>query len=951
MKKRILSSLLMGALFVASMSTFTSCKDYDDDINNLQAQIDKAALASDVTTLKTTVDAAASNANSALTKAEAAATQAGANETAIAAVKATADKAATDVATVIASAAKAQTTADASATAAAAAQKTADQAVADAAAAQKDATSALTQLGTLEKTYVTSKALSSALDSVKANINAAVDTVAFNALKKQVASFKGSIDAIYSAVTGVSLVGVYSNNALFNDDLDLKFVTGTTSSKDFTFGKKEIGPKTTTTPAVTVPNSEFVYTGAPQSSYKKNTPISFPTSVVIRVTPTNADITNAAIKLIDSKGNDLNNLLEVESVAKFTTLLTRGTNETGLWTVNLKVKDGISNDKIEQLDPNNAGKHIVYAIAINNTVEKDSSRYAESTYDLTVQKGTAYSKATDLSNVKVKSENSMSSWKLLSACKDRETRTSGALIPATSGENVIVSFENLPNVDKFYIVRDNSYVGESDASEVNAWDSYSYTGLGQIVDVASGTGTKNVTVTIPSTMKTGDEVGFRIFAVNYDGTLVDADGAAFYVYVGADANATSVTGNVTAYSTTPTTEWLPITGTLKDGTVKLFSTASTETAEIEVNGVSYTAAVSYAKNTNGDAPTKNSEIKYVKFAISDNIKGWKDGATGTAQILSKDANQITENTINVSLTKVLPDAAYTKATYKYSWKDGQLVNGVYTAYMYPGAATLTSATWKTAADNVNTSADGFKNMNEAINGLTSGFNIKIANAVYNSDSKKYSDALTVDANTQIMGVDKAVIDNTTEHETTISYNYGKVSSESSEEYVVTVETVKTIFACPLAIAAQKYAWTPYVTGSGTDADPYVNHDVNVLTYGDDTTVGTTTTAGAVTKSNLFDYIKGTNAFDNGIFGKTLTDLVKTNQRYVEIKDVSLVSNTSGIADYFKATVTDGVISFAHVIDGASNPAGDVPSTLKFTLTDAFGHDNVYTLPFTVKRRQ
>src|SRR5574344_1255775 len=369
MKKRILSSLLMGALFVASMSTFTSCKDYDDDINNLQAQIDKAALASDVTTLKTTVDAAASNANSALTKAEAAATQAGANETAIAAVKATADKAATDVATVIASAAKAQTTADASATAAAAAQKTADQAVADAAAAQKDATSALTQLGTLEKTYVTSKALSSALDSVKANINAAVDTVAF-----------------YSAVTGVSLVGVYSNNALFNDDLDLKFVTGTTSSKDFTFGKKEIGPKTTTTPAVTVPNSEFVYTGAPQSSYKKNTPISFPTSVVIRVTPTNADITNAAIKLIDSKGNDLNNLLEVDSVAKFTTLLTRGTNETGLWTVNLKVKDGISNDKIEQLDPNNAGKHIVYAIAINNTVEKDSSRYAESTYDLTVQK-------------------------------------------------------------------------------------------------------------------------------------------------------------------------------------------------------------------------------------------------------------------------------------------------------------------------------------------------------------------------------------------------------------------------------------------------------------------------------------------------------------------------------------------------------------------------------------
>ena len=30
----------MGALTVASVSTMTSCKDYDDDINNLQGQID-----------------------------------------------------------------------------------------------------------------------------------------------------------------------------------------------------------------------------------------------------------------------------------------------------------------------------------------------------------------------------------------------------------------------------------------------------------------------------------------------------------------------------------------------------------------------------------------------------------------------------------------------------------------------------------------------------------------------------------------------------------------------------------------------------------------------------------------------------------------------------------------------------------------------------------------------
>ena len=40
MRKKYLSALLFGALLFASAGTFTSCKDYDDDINNLQEQID-----------------------------------------------------------------------------------------------------------------------------------------------------------------------------------------------------------------------------------------------------------------------------------------------------------------------------------------------------------------------------------------------------------------------------------------------------------------------------------------------------------------------------------------------------------------------------------------------------------------------------------------------------------------------------------------------------------------------------------------------------------------------------------------------------------------------------------------------------------------------------------------------------------------------------------------------
>ena len=65
MRKKFLSTLLMGALVTASMSTFTSCKDYDDDINNLQTQIDalsplktvKTELQSELTNLQKQLEA------------------------------------------------------------------------------------------------------------------------------------------------------------------------------------------------------------------------------------------------------------------------------------------------------------------------------------------------------------------------------------------------------------------------------------------------------------------------------------------------------------------------------------------------------------------------------------------------------------------------------------------------------------------------------------------------------------------------------------------------------------------------------------------------------------------------------------------------------------------------------------------------------------------------------
>lgn len=74
MRKKYLSALLFGALLMTSAGTFTSCKDYDDEINNLQEQIDKKAsleeLQKQISTMQSDISSAKAEAEAAKAKAE-----------------------------------------------------------------------------------------------------------------------------------------------------------------------------------------------------------------------------------------------------------------------------------------------------------------------------------------------------------------------------------------------------------------------------------------------------------------------------------------------------------------------------------------------------------------------------------------------------------------------------------------------------------------------------------------------------------------------------------------------------------------------------------------------------------------------------------------------------------------------------------------------------------------
>ncbi|WP_410489280.1 hypothetical protein [Bacteroides sp. AF26-10BH] len=74
MNKKFLSVILFSALMLGTAGTFTSCKDYDDDIKDLQGQLDKKAsldeLNSKVSTLESSIAEAKTAAAAAKTAAD-----------------------------------------------------------------------------------------------------------------------------------------------------------------------------------------------------------------------------------------------------------------------------------------------------------------------------------------------------------------------------------------------------------------------------------------------------------------------------------------------------------------------------------------------------------------------------------------------------------------------------------------------------------------------------------------------------------------------------------------------------------------------------------------------------------------------------------------------------------------------------------------------------------------
>lgn len=934
MKRKYFSALLMGALTIASVSTFTSCKDYDDDIDNLQSQIDKAGLQSDIDALKTQLQDAASTASAAKTTAESALAKA--NDAAVKAdvekaiqkVEVTANKAATDVATAISNAANAQTTADgaqkaadAAAKAAKDAQKQADQAVKDAAAAattanaaakQADFEKALERIGNLETSRVTAGKLDEKLTQLKEELlGADGDKETIGSLTVKVNAYKGAVEELYSAVTSVELVETYSGVNGFTSNwnttngitpLTVEMLHGLISD-DSKFGDENGNDAK--------PIVEYVK--------GKDIDVKDDASIVVRVNPVNADLTKGAkIILLNSKGESLEDIVKVGTPSKFDKLITTraaATVKTGLWKLPLSVAEGVSEEDFKKAvtvkDENGNEKAILYAVAINNTVdskaEAAADRYVVSTYDVKP----TYNKFVPSNDFTFKVGG-----KDVSEIHNRWTgvRYWNSLLQVEVGKPFsITDLKTSDNTaaDYYYVVLDKDNAIESGVSELNAWKNYEIDNLNKVVPAS-----ENLTLTIQTEAANHDIIGFRVYAVNKDGKLLDPDGKAFYVVVG--ENYTSgIVGNLDAVNKiTEKKDFSPVDG-VSYGPWELV--ADNNACPLSEKPVF--AAVYYDKD--GNETTNMSEVTKIAFKVN-NPALIADGATVSLKSTLRkytDNNFYEVGTVTATYTKVLPKAFPADITFRPAQETGK-GTGYFIAYMTPeNGYTVT-----------NKSVYGSVDLNNVFYNLDDNVSFEIADAAKDANDKLTSVRADKANNFVAKVAAKDFINSTTKHAVTAKYNYGEISLVKNnktgqwEKKPCSVDYGKSLsvtFAC--WHSASSYSWKeqPALQWKAT---------ANVI------------------KTDIKN-IAVKNTYNNDFFGGTFAQLL-TN-KYLEVKAGSAHLTYEGQADpYFTVEVdaTNGQFIFTQTgIQAENAPTVDHTENLEFVVVDAYGHEVPQSFKVTIKR--
>ena len=950
MNRKFFNLLLMGALAVTAIGSVSSCKDYDDDINNLQDQISQLASASDLEAKVSELRGLISTNSSNISAVQAAVAQA----TTLDEVKAY------------------LTTCD-----------YADKKYVD------DALKAL-ENGTIADIQNQLTEDGEALDALDGRLSEVEETLA--TLKDE--THPNDLIAVKAKVTAIEnelkdIIGEYTTMVT---DVELY----TTSANRWSNGLPDkdllfvwvASEQTTKFPADDAVANEQIEFKA------ENKNVTTTDSLVIRVSPTNAELTASNISLINSQGKELSSLVSVQSVKRYNKLITGETRAAadgnGLWTVTFKLKDGVNLSDFEAatLSQNN---YIQFAVAVKNTASSDTRRVI-SAYDVTA-KGSSYEPA----NGNIIAMGNDGVWKDIKTLRNRFYKTSetvyGAysaetdetkagvaelmwaentpytaenaddhvaldaydvrnglnLLPVTLGQKInicvgaTVSPGNYPvyystatgrgyAIKGFYVTLDTNFAIESAPSELNAWAKYSYENVG--VTTSTGKITQKATMIygnegyitinkLDDTVVKGDIIGFRVYAVNLDGTLVDPDGRAFYVKVGETKDAQSATANATLadhkyFNATSSTSNFYADFAVSDdfnfnvdgallNSLSWTIDKNTNPGDLGNDPILPAATTDYAVaylNATGATTTAADKVATMRVYLI-NPQKFVDGGTYTMTATLKDATHEVRD-YTVKFTKVMPTA---EDVITLNYVDEGLVE----RNIFSNTADNNTNIYKLTAGNTPVS----KEFTEYLKDLTDTHY-----TLWFSGVNDYKVTSPYDYSIPAANIDGKA------HDIYYSYNFGAIGLTHN-----------------------------YVTGAWEKDDNYTKTSLDTKTMNFKTwldfstlewnlsTAGKLTweagKSGAVTKQGA--YIKMTNSLLT-----RFTTMLSYITEYYTIEKVEF-DNAAFTVEYQYSTNSSGVRTSETFVFTQSNVT-TVPTTtgnLTITLADCFGHEKAFTLPVTI----
>ena len=713
-------------------------------------------------------------------------------------------------------------------------------------------------------------------------------------------------------------------------------------------------------------------------TYEKGQDIKDDNSIIVRINPVNAELTkNTKIVLLNSKGESLEDYVTVGEPTKFTDLIVSraATVNSGLWKLPVHVAKGVSNEefkKATQVD----GKTILYAVAVKNTeTQKDAQdRYVISTYDVKPSYKDFVAQKNFTFNVNEKSVNEIHNrwtgseilgenradhsnsnpelaWNtngpatapVLKGDKknvqndDQDVRFGNSLLQVEVGKKFTISDVKAGNTnaaDYYYVVLDKKNAIESGVSELNAWNSYEIDGVKKIVKAGD-----KLDLTIKSASANGDIIGFRVYAVNRDGKLLDPDGKAFYVIVG-DAITGNIVGNLDAFKgQTDKKEFKAVAGVDYSGW-QIDREASKDALPFLNQGdVPEFHAVYYKED--GKTTTSNlSEAAYIAFNVT-NPQYIKDDATVVLKNVAykyNNGHSYEVGTVRASYKKVLPAAFPSDITFrpKQETTDG---SGNFKAYMKPVSDYTVAAAAKTEGtvdlDNI------FYNLDDNVS-----FNVK--------DAAKVNDKI-VDVTSDpehVLTINKDFIDSKTAHAITASYNFGEISCQYNAEdnrwetknWIKTSDkSMNVTFAC--WESANSYAWVP--AGDAAIKDAYNN-----VIFAKKATQPQLQWSAAGTNAIVKgEYIKTTNSYNTTYFGGELNKVLG-EKMFLKVKANSAHLYYGAQKDpYFTVSVdANGNARFTQSgVQVENAPVADHVETLKFVVLDAFHHERTISLDVKILR--